>query len=128
MSGCHEVNEFPGYPFRSEMVASARAQSKGASKHVVAVLTGTFVSPEYRNRQGEGAEEKCPWCTVSMAHYDHVVWTCSSFPGIRPEKPSDPVVARLGWGNPAVLEHIALVRKHVLNVRYADEPVDGPDN
>ena len=79
MSRCHEVNEFPGYPFRSEMVASARAQSKGASKHVVAVLTvdGTFVSPECRNRQGEGAEEKCPWCTVSMAHYDHVVWTCS---------------------------------------------------
>ena len=25
-------------------------------------------------------------------------------------------------------EHIASVRKHVLNVRYADEPVDGPDN
>ena len=128
VSGRREVNEFPGYPFRSEMVASARAQSKGASKHVVAVLTGAFVSPECRNRQGDGAEEKCPWCNVSMAHYDHVVWTCSSFPGIRPEKPSDPVVARLGWGNPAVLEHIASVRKHVLNVRYADEPVDGPDN
>lgn len=63
-----------------------------------------------------------------MAHYDHVVWTCNSFPGIRPEKPSDPVVARLGWGNTKVLEHIALVRKHVLDVRYADEPVDGPDN
>ena len=55
VSGCHEVNEFPGYPFRSEMVASARAQSKGASKHVVAVLAGAFVSPECRNRQGEGA-------------------------------------------------------------------------
>ena len=43
------------------------AQSKGASKHVVAVLTGAFVSPECRNRQDEGAEEKCPWCSVSMA-------------------------------------------------------------
>ena len=116
-SGRHELAEFGNPAYNSDLAKQARAQAHGASVAEVGVLTGAFVSPQMRNRQGDSPPETCPWCPET-GHFQHVCWECDRCPWQRPTKPDSAVVARLGWGNPQVLNHLNRCRECTLEGRH----------
>ena len=87
---------------------------------MMAVLTGAFVSPQMRTRQGDNYEEKCPWCSGG-GNFHHVSWECQKSPVLiyRPPIPHDPLTCRFGWGDERVLKYLAAVRDLILEVRYS---------
>eukprot|EP00438_Fugacium_kawagutii_P013729 Skav209147 [mRNA] locus=scaffold3188:46368:48560:+ [translate_table: standard] len=119
----HELAEFGNREYPKVLLENTRKMTSGASKNVIAVLTGAFVSPQMRSKQGDDVQERCPWCD-GCGHFHHVAWECQSSPQVqsRPIIPSDPLVRRFGWGDSKVVKHLADCRDLLLRCRY-----DGSD-
>ena len=92
------------------------------------VMVGTWMSPAALASCCEGIDGKCLWC-ADLGHQEHICWGCPSTPEelkkSRPEKPEDPLKARLGWPKPRdketkALEWIMMVAQEVWTQRYHD--------
>ena len=77
-------------------------------------MAGGFVSPaafasakamdRAKGRETPHTEAQCPawngrcmWCESELGTFDHIMWECPHIQEGAPQKPSQPMTARLGW-------------------------------
>ena len=110
--------------FIVKCVVKPRVDFQTNSSHSFAILTGGYVSRASYAR-GSVCSELCSHCQV-VSSCDHGFWTCPNVPNLkqRPDKPSCPLQARLGWpstetnNGDAVFAWRCQVRKFQLNQHY----------
>ena len=113
----HELPSLGRPSYSSILIEHVKRQAIHADTNQIAVLTGAFVSPQMRNRQGGTSQEACPWCGHTGT-FEHVAWACSAVPWVRPPRPASAVVARFGWGDESVLGLLVRVRSEILARRH----------
>ena len=87
------------------------------------VALGATVSPAALAKMKQDNELGCPFCSCSVATWEHMAWFCPQFEN-RPVKPQNPLTARFGWptlnGDASVLKYLAKVAATVVECRYTD--------